>query len=57
METTLGSMDEKPIIVDCPECRRVMWRNGTCSHGKVPEPSSEAPKEPEVEKNKGRSRK
>ncbi len=55
METTLGSMDEKCCIVNCPTCYRVMWAHGTCQHGQVPEPSKDAPKEPGIDRNyKGR---
>lgn len=32
------SDESRSLLVNCPVCRRVMWRNGTCSHGQVPPP-------------------
>ena len=37
-----------PIVVDCPECRRTIWANTVCTHGTVPPPSKDAPKEDAV---------
>lgn len=39
----MGNPD--PIIVNCPVCLRVMWKNGTCHHGMVPETTKGDPKE------------
>ena len=37
--------DECRIVVDCPVCKRTMWAGTRCTHGQIPPPSKEAPKE------------
>lgn len=36
-------MDETRIVVDCPVCKRTIWANSTCHHGKVPDLDEKPP--------------
>ena len=40
--------DLGPLLTDCPVCHRTIWANTVCSHGTVPPPADDAPREKEV---------
>lgn len=53
----LTTKGDSSIIVNCPVCFRVMWKNGTCNHGVIPPPDKNAPKEEPRDLDGGTTRK
>ena len=46
-------MSDTDSVVNCPTCKRVIWRNTTCHHGRVPPPDTDPARARESAGNTG----